>query len=109
MKMKRSKVENLKKRTWHYVMKPAEYGMRCDKCDGANIEWSEFEHKIWCYDCQIDTRGFEGIFGGPIGIGISKLLGLSFDRWNMLENRVEYFSETEGNNIEWLPKPTQNA
>lgn len=94
----------MKKRTWHYVMKPYAYSMRCDKCEGSNIEWSEFEHKIWCYDCQIDTDGFEGIFGGPIGINVAKIMGIFFDRWNMVEQRVEY-PRLIGHEIEYFPEP----
>lgn len=101
--------EELKKRTWHYIMKPYEYSMHCDKCEGTNIEWSEWEGKIWCYDCEIDTDGFEGIFGGAIGIGVTQILGISFDRWNMEENRVEYFQRKDGKLV-WLPElPTEES
>ncbi len=96
-----------KKRTWHYVMKPASYGVQCDKCDGTNIEWSEYEHMIWCYDCKIDTEGFDGIFGGPIPWGASQLIGISFDRWNMAEQRVEYARQINGR-IEYSPEPPSN-
>ena len=71
-------------------MKPYQYDMYCDKCKGGNIEWSEWEHKIWCYDCKVDTDGFPGIFGGPIPVGISALLGISFDRFYLKEKIVRY-------------------
>lgn len=92
----------MNKRTWHYIMKPHEYSMRCDKCDGINIEWSEYEGMIWCYDCEIDTKGFEGIFGSPIGWEVSKVLGISFNRWNMIEKRIEYPHLIDGKII-YLP------
>lgn len=94
-----------KKRTWYYVMKPAAYSIRCDKCNGANIDWSEWEGMIWCYDCGIDTEGFPGIFDGPIPITVAGLLGLSFDRYNMIEERVEYPRRINGR-IEYFPEPT---
>lgn len=85
--------EEFKKRTWHYVQKPYEYEITCDKCGGIDIEWSEFEGKIWCYSCEIDTRGTEGVFGGPIPIGCATILGMSFDRWDMEKKRVLTYDE----------------
>ena len=72
---------NMKKRTWVYVMSPIAYEISCDKCGGSNITWSEFEHKIFCFDCKVDTRGNEGIFGGPIPLEVSKMFGTTFDRF----------------------------
>ncbi len=95
--------EDLKKRTWHYLMRPSHFSMCCDKCEGSNIDWSEWEGMIWCHDCQIDTKGFEGIFGSPIGLGVCRLLGISFDRWNMADQRIEYFQENEEHQLVWLP------
>lgn len=82
-----SQEELLVKRTWHYIQNPKEYCIECDKCHGTNIEWSEYEHRIWCYDCKIDTLGTEGVFGGPIPVVTSAILGMSFDRWDMV-NKV---------------------
>jgi len=93
----------MKKRTWHYIMKPVAYEISCDKCNGTNIEWSEYEHKIWCYDCQIDTDGNGGIFDGPIPLGASELLGISFDRWNVKKQRVEYM-KVVGYKVKWFAK-----
>jgi gamma-glutamylcyclotransferase (GGCT)/AIG2-like uncharacterized protein YtfP len=66
-----------------YVQKPVEYEIECLLCGGSNIEWSEFESHIWCCDCEKDVlipQSYSGIFGGPIPMGISQMLGLSFDR-----------------------------
>jgi len=93
----------MRHRTWHYVQNPRDYDVQCDKCNGTNIEWSEFEHMIWCYDCKIDTPGTGGIFDGPISVGVCKLLGMSLDRWNMKKNRVEYM-RVVGNKIKWFAK-----
>lgn len=78
----------MKKRKWIYVMEPAEYEIECDRCDGVNIAWSEFEHMIWCYDCKIDTKGFAGVFSGPIPIKAAEMLGMSFDRIRLSDNKL---------------------
>ncbi|MDO8641499.1 MAG: hypothetical protein Q7R33_08195 [Nitrosarchaeum sp.] len=94
------KVKLLKKRTWHYIQNPKDYEITCDKCNGTNIEWSEFEHMIWCYDCKIDTKGTEGVFGGPIPVELAGILGMSFDRWDMI-NKVRQVYDNEKQ--EYLP------
>ena len=62
-----------------FVLEPARYQIRCDLCRGAKITWSEYEHCIWCYDCEKDTEGTGGIFDGPIPLAATQLLGLSLD------------------------------
>jgi hypothetical protein len=60
-------------------------------CGGSNIEWSEFESHIWCYDCNKDVlipSAYAGVFGGPIPWEISKLLGLCFSRINLESKRI---------------------
>jgi len=74
------------KRKWYYVQKPQEYDITCDRCGGRNLDWSEYASKIWCYDCEIDTKGTGGVFDGPIPIGVAAVLGMSFDRYDM-ENK----------------------
>jgi len=69
-----------KRRTWCYVMDPCAYEISCDICNGYNLAWSEYCGLVWCYDCKIDTRGNEGIFGGPIPFEIAKMFGTTFDR-----------------------------
>jgi len=66
----------VKKRKWIYICNPKKYGITCDVCGGSNIEWSKYEHRIWCYDCKIDTFGTQGIFDGPIPIGVMEILGI---------------------------------
>jgi hypothetical protein len=70
----------MKKRQWCYSQNPKIYCIECDKCGGSNIQWSEFEGHIWCYDCEIDTKGTGGIFDGPIPINLCKSMGIHFDR-----------------------------
>ena len=78
----------MRKRRYHYVQNPAAYQIECDKCEGSNIEWSEFVKKIWCYDCEIDTDGTQGIFDGPISVEVCRVLGISFDRYDMETKKV---------------------
>ena len=85
--------ETIHKRSWCYCMKPPSYDIRCDICDGSNISWSEFEEKIWCFDCEKDTPGTGGIFRGPLPVAVAGILGISFDRidletGNLLKMRV---------------------
>jgi len=63
-----------------FIMEPVRYGVRCDLCGGTNITWSEYEHLIWCYNCEKDTAGIGGIFDGPIPLKATELLGLSLDK-----------------------------
>jgi hypothetical protein len=86
---------DLIKRTWHYVQNPKEYEIFCDKCNGNDIEWSEYEGHIWCYSCKTDTKGTGGIFDGPIPMGACKVLGISFDRWDMVKNCVLRYDEKQ--------------
>ena len=68
------------KRKWCYLQSPSAYGVKCDFCGGNNIDWSEWEKMIWCYDCKIDTRGTTGIFDGTIPINITKMAGIDLGR-----------------------------
>jgi hypothetical protein len=61
-------MNRMKKRKWVYIQKPVTYDISCNKCQGINIAWSEFERMIWCYDCELDVPGNGGIFNGPVPI-----------------------------------------
>jgi len=98
------RMDKLNKRKWHYIMKPHCYLIHCDVCEGTNIEWSEYEHKIWCYDCEIDTDGTAGIFCGPIGWGVAQSMGISFNRWNMDKQRIEC-ARIAGGKVEYFAEP----
>ncbi|MBU6231381.1 hypothetical protein KGP36_01830 [Patescibacteria group bacterium] len=69
-----------KKRETCFIQQPAVYEVFCDLCGSVNTTWSEYEHMIWCFECEKDTPGTSGIFGGPIPIQVSKMLGISFDK-----------------------------
>lgn len=85
----------MKKRQWTYILKPAEYEIACDKCGKLNVMWSEYEGKIWCYECEIDTKGNGGIFMGPIPRKLCDMLGISFDRLNVETGKVVKFEDKE--------------
>lgn len=85
-------------------MKPQSYEISCDLCGGSNIEWSEYEHMIWCYDCKKDTRGNGGVFDGPIPLGAAKLMGLSFDRIDLATGERLYETVTKNGRIYWTKK-----
>jgi len=74
------KLLNWPRRKWCYVQNPATYSIQCDCCDGSNIEWSEWRKLIWCYDCEIDTKGTPGIFDSPIPVNVCNMSGISFER-----------------------------
>jgi hypothetical protein len=97
--------ETLKKRTWHYIQKPIEYEITCDKCGGHNTWWSEFEGMIWCYDCKVDTRGTPGIFDGPIPVGVCSVLGISFDRLDMTTGKVMTWDENKQEYVSRVIQP----
>ena len=82
----------MKKRTEHYILNPAKFDMRCDICNGINLEWSEYDGLIWCYDCEKDTKGIAGIFDGPIPVNVSHMLGIHFDKWDMVKKHVVKFN-----------------
>ena len=90
----------LKKRKWCYAHAPGSYDITCDICGGSNIMWSEYEHMIWCYTCEKDTRGTEGIFDGPIPDEICKLIGLTFDRIDIKTGKRLY-QKTKNGKMVW--------
>jgi len=71
----------------------------CDKCGGSNTTWSEYEKLIWCFDCKIDTRGTEGIFGGPVSVGVANMMGISFDRIRLEDGKLLKMEIKDGNVI----------
>ncbi len=89
----------MKKRKWVYVCNPKKYDITCDKCGKNNIEWSEYEHMIWCYDCKIDTPGTPGIFDGPIPIGVIGIFGISLNRYYLKSKAVCKSIITKDNHI----------
>ncbi len=82
----------MEKRTECFVQLPQVYEIKCDVCGGDNLNWSEFDKKIWCYDCEIDTQGTRGIFDSPVPIELCKMLGISFDKIDLKTNKIIPFN-----------------
>lgn len=78
----------MEKRKYHYINNPKHYDITCNICYGNNVEWSEYRHLIWCYDCEKDVKGTGGIFSGPIPMQIAQILGYNFSLYDM-ENKVK--------------------
>lgn len=78
-------------RTHCYSQHPNVYEIDCLICGSHNITYSEFEHHIWCYDCQKDVltiHRYAGIFGGPIPIELTHAMGIKFDRLNLKTKEI---------------------
>jgi hypothetical protein len=87
------------RRTWVYCQPPGAYEVYCNLC-GGEVEWSEYEHLVWCWRCLKDVPGSGGIFDGPIGVELCKILGISFDRID-LETGKRLRMQTEGDELVW--------
>jgi hypothetical protein len=82
----------LEKRTWVYVQRPKVYGVAPHGCGYANPDWSEYKNHLWCPVCNIDfIPEHWGILDGPVGVNACKLLGISFDRFNLETQQIEPF------------------
>jgi len=75
-------------REWCYCQNPVVYDVYCDLCGSGDITWSEYEGRIWCYECSKDTKGTLGIFGSPIPMGLCAELGISFDRIRLSDGKI---------------------
>lgn len=82
----------LEKRTWVYVLKPSEYGISGCPCGDKEPQWSEFKKHLWCYNCGKDfIPESNGVFDGPILIGVCEAMGMTFDRFNLETQQIEKF------------------
>jgi hypothetical protein len=82
----------LKKREWHYLAQPAVFEMAPCACGNHETQWSEFAEHLWCAKCEIDFRPVHaGVFDGPIPSKVAAMLGVRFDRFNLVTNKVERF------------------
>ena len=78
----------LKRRDWIYTQHPTVYNISCNYCGGTDIDWSEFEGRIWCHDCHCDVPGSCGVFDGPIPVEICEMLGVRFDRLDLRTGKL---------------------
>ena len=75
-------------------MPPAAYGLPPCKCGNKNIQWSEYEGRLWCDRCELDfIPTHHGMFSTPIPITVCEILGISFDRINLKTNKIEKFKD----------------
>lgn len=86
-------------------MPAAHYEIRCDVCHKSNIDWSEYEGLIWCYDCETDTKGEGGVFDGPISLRVGEMIGLSFDRIDLATGEILKCLD-EDHHLVWKPTGT---
>lgn len=83
-------VADREKRTWHYIRPPADFEMAPCLCGNRNTQWSEFKGCLWCDKCQKDfIPEHYGVLDGPIPFGAAKIMGMSFDRYNMETQQIE--------------------
>ena len=80
----------LEKREWVYVMRPAAYEVAGCTCGNTDPDWSEFKERLWCQKCEKDfIPAHNGVFDGPIPVGVATLLGMSFERYNLATKQIE--------------------
>ena len=80
----------LLKREYVYLQQPYEYEIAGCDCGNNNTQWSECQKHLWCAKCEKDfIPKHNGVFDGPIGLNISRMLGLYFHRLNLKTNQVE--------------------
>ena len=90
-------VDELKKRTWVYVMRPAQYEIAGCDCGNSDPDWSEFVDHLWCRVCMKDfVPAHWGVLDGPVPVHAAGLMGLSFDRYILSTEQVEKFSDWAG-------------
>jgi len=82
----------LKKRTWVYLMQPDGFDISPCECGNRATQWSEYENHLWCANCKSDfVPEHWGILDGPVPVGLCKLMGLTFDRLNLITGEIEPF------------------
>ena len=97
------------KRTWHYIQSPVSFEVAPCPCGNHDTQWSEFEREVWCAVCEKDfAPEHNGVFNGPIPMQLCAMLGIRFDRFNMLTQRVERFN-TETLTFDSDPAPEENV
>ncbi len=84
----------MEKRTWCYIQQPAKHEMAPCSCGNVKTQWSEYKDHLWCAICEKDfIPDHDGIFGQPIPINAARMLGLSFDKFNIEMEQVEVLDE----------------
>jgi hypothetical protein len=95
------KTLELEKRTWHFIQQPSSFDVSPCACGNANTQWSEYQKHVWCEKCEIDfIPEHAGIFDGPIPTKLAAMLGIRFDRVNMITGKIEQFDIESSSYIE---------
>lgn len=90
-----SEKRGLEKRTWVYAGTPASYGIAGCPCGNNDCQYSEYVDHLWCEKCKKDfVPEHWGLFDGPIALEACEILGISFDRIDLVRV-VEWFDLTE--------------
>lgn len=98
--MQAGKFDVKPKRTWVYRQSPSSYDVAPCECGNVDTLWSEFKGQVWCPICEIDcTPKHNGIFDGPIPVGATALMGISFDRIEIGTGRLIKFDVATGRYI----------
>lgn len=77
-------------RNWVYVSSPVEleYGP-CPRCGKQDFVWSTYRNCIWCLNCCDDIiPEHYGVVDGPVIIECCKMMGISFDAFDLLAHTV---------------------
>ncbi len=100
-----------RKRTHIFVQPPEVYEIAgCPVDEFHKITWSEFEHHLWCFECEQDfIPKHWGIFDGPIPIGLCGMMGISFDRMNIKTHRITPMPAFDGSKLHKLYDKTWNT
>lgn len=87
--------KRLQKRVWCYVQQPSSFDIPPCSCGNKETQWSEYRNHLWCEKCQKDfIPDHWGVLDGPILVGVSELLGISFDRINLKTHKLEVLDKT---------------
>src|SRR5688572_21693877 len=87
---------DLEKRTWCYTQPPDTYEIAPCDCGTTATQWSEFKGHLWCAKCQKDfIPTHNGLFDGPIGVELCRMLGISFDTVDLATRVVTPFQFDE--------------
>jgi hypothetical protein len=104
------------KRIWCYIQKPAQHEISCPKCKGTNLDWSEWDKHIWCYNCKKDYSNYSSALSGPVPVQVATMLGLSLDMFNIETNEVKHYDLNKDEFIDMsletykeLNKPTEDG
>jgi hypothetical protein len=95
----------MEKRTWCYIQQPDMHEIAACACGNQKTQWSEYKDHLWCDKCEKDfIPEHSGIFSGPIPIMASRMLGLSFDRFNIITEQAEILDESSlPANLHYVP------